>query len=165
MTTNPEEAKDGKKFLDARGLESEPITAANIAAKLDLIDGEGSAFGFEKGTCFIAPSTEEKTGTTKADELWRVERISGDTVDLMDSGGMTLARGIPLSDVYKILSESDGFKRTAKISSESDMVKALTSHGLSGDAVIEDGKIVQKLKDEHGHEENKEITCFKSDKG
>lgn len=166
MTKNPEEAKDGKKFLDVRTLEVEPVTKDNIAAKLDLIDSLGSEFGFEKGTCFMAPSTNKETGTTNTAELWRVERINGDTVDLMDANGMsTHARGIPLTQVYQILSESEGFKRIAKIASSEDMVKALTTHGLSAEAVIEDGKIIQKLKDDHGHVQNKEITSFKSEKG
>lgn len=83
--------KDGKIF-DARTIDQDPATAANIAAKLDLIDSEGRAFGFEVGTSFIAPSEEEGTGKKLSEDIWTVKKISGDTVDLMDSGGMSLVK-------------------------------------------------------------------------
>jgi hypothetical protein len=38
------------------------VTAGTIAGKLDLIDSQGSKYGFELGTAFVAPLQDEKTG-------------------------------------------------------------------------------------------------------
>jgi hypothetical protein len=165
FTQDESEFSKGEKFFDARTLKSDPITKENIGKKIDLLDGAGSAFWFERGTCFIAPSYNTETWNISTDEIWRIENIHDDMVDLMDAWWYTLAKNIPLSDVYETLSNSEWFKRIYKIESDADMVHSLQEFDLDSSAVIEWWKLLQKYKDDHNHEVKKEITCFKSESG
>ena len=82
----------------------------------------------------------------------------------MDSYGI-VGPSLSLEEVYHILQESPGFRRIARIKENTEMVGALSNFGISSDAVIEGGKIIQKLKDDHGHSVDKEINSFKGEKG
>ena len=94
-----------------------------------------------------------------------VSKIHNNQADLIDAGGLSLAKNIPLEQVFAVLSNSPGFKRISKIKDDASMTTELQKHGLASSAAIEDGKVYQKLKDDHGHEEKKEITCFKDKEG
>ena len=162
--------KDGKIF-DARTIDQDPANANNIAAKLDLIDSEGRGFGFEVGTSFIAPSEEEWTGKKSSEDIWTVKKISGDTVDLMDSGGMSLVKWFPLSEFFNFVASTGTFKRIARIRDDAEMVKELHEFGLDHHAKLKDGKLIVEEHDSHGddhghgHATEKEITCFESKDG
>lgn len=54
-----------------------------------------------------------------------VKRISGDTVDLIDSLGKEMVKGYPLSEFFNFVASTPSFARIAKISTDVDMVKEL----------------------------------------
>lgn len=163
VTVDKTEANTNNKILDLWDFEDSSVTPANIAYKLDDIDHAGRWYGFEEGTCFIAPSHAED-GSTRQEEIWRVQKIHDDRVDLMDSYGGTLVKWLSLAQVYEVCKESPWFRRIAKIQNDRDMIKELANFQVSSDANIEDWKLIQEFKDEHGHKEKKTITCFNWEK-
>ena len=48
LVSDRKEAIDGKIYDARDDIDADPVTALNIAAKLDLIDEAGRDFGFEK---------------------------------------------------------------------------------------------------------------------
>ncbi len=158
------ENSNGTKFYDARPtIDAEPVTAANIATKLNVIDDTWRGFGFEPGTSFIAPSTEIGTGKKESNEIWQVREIVGDTVSFMAGNGYIL-RNQKISDVYAVLSETPGFTRIGKVDTDKEMTDQLKEFGLGTAWELNDGQLIVKEKDDHGHEIEKKITCFESKK-
>lgn len=168
LTDDLEKAWENGLIYDARAIDTEPANSNNIVSKLDLLDSEGRAFGFEKGTCFVAPS-EDEAGKSQWDDVWMVKKISGDTIDLVDSHGYELEKNYPLPDFYNLVASTASFKRIAKISDDGDMLKELQEFGLDHHAKLKDGKIFMADSHgddhEHSHEKEKEITCFESEDG
>ncbi len=164
LTKDPAQVSDGKIY-DGRGAEEEPITSDNIATKLNAIDLEGSKYGFVVGTVFQAPSTDEEWATTE-NEIWTVRKIHWDYIDLIDSqGNDTNSRNLSLSDVFRTLSTTRGFKRIDKIVDDNEFKEKLFAYGIQTEDEWKDGKWIRKIDDGHGHKEQREITCFSNDDG
>jgi hypothetical protein len=164
ITTDP---SDTSKIQDAREVEEDPVTPQNIASKLDLIDSTGSRFGFRVGTSFVAPS-DEGSGTSKkrnSADIWTISKLSGDSIDLMASNGF-IVKWLSLKSVYESLKNQWNFERIAMIPSDSNeaIEKELREFGHR-DGQLKGGKYIVKETDDHGHEKEKAITCFKSKKG
>jgi hypothetical protein len=163
LVTKESDAVDGK-ILDARRVEIDPVNTENIASKLDLLDPKGSWFWFESGTAFVAPATDTQWWNHQ-EEVWKVQKIYDDKVDLVDSSGGELEKWLPLADLYSLLASTPWFSRIAKIKNDEDMSDELKDFWLSSDGKLKDGKLSIKEKDDHGHEKEKEISCFVSEKG
>jgi len=102
---------DGKIF-DARPIiDEEPVTADNIAAKINLLDDAGSKFGFDVGTIFIAP-VEYEEGEDKPkssqDGVWTISQIdqNTNTVNLIDPSGIVSERNLPIAELYELLANT-----------------------------------------------------------
>lgn len=164
LTKDPTKVEDGKIY-DGRGALEEQITNDNIASKLDAFDLEGSKYGFTTGTVFQAPATDEKWETIE-NEIWTVRKVYWDHVDLIDSqGNDTNSRNLSLSDVFRTLSTTNGFKRIDKIADDAGFREKLFDYGIQSEDEWKDGKWIRKIDDGHGHKENREITCFSNSDG
>ena len=175
ITDKPDEAGKNGKIFDARPIISEePVTASNIAAKINLIDSVGTAYGFEVGTVFIAPVEYEATDgetkkTTSHDGVWTISQIQWDTISLTDPSWIVSERNIAIAGLYELLANTQGFQRVGKIKWDQDMIKELAPYSKIGDIKLSDaGKLLieRSLDDGHGHKEKKEVevSCFKSEK-
>lgn len=164
LVSKESDARDGKIF-DARATELDPVSSSNIASKLDLLDPEGSAFWFEEGTSFIAPIKYEWKDNPDQDGVWMVKKLHSDSVDLVDPSGHVAETNLPLEQVFGVIASTPWFKRIAKIKDDSDMLKELKEFGLDSQAELKDGQLIVKETDDHGHEKEKKITCFESEKG
>lgn len=150
------------KIYDARTIELEAVTASNIASKLDIIDWEWSRYGFEAGTAFMAPLQDSETGKNDPQGgIWTVKKIHGNMVDIADPWGNISEKDIPIDSLYQLLKENTLFKRIAKISDDAQMSEELKLFGVDA---IKDGDMYIKQKDDHGHDSEKKVTCFQSEK-
>lgn len=151
------------KIYDTPKIESEPVTVHTIASKLDMVDREGSKYGFEKGTAFVAPLQDEKTWKKHTEGgIWTIKKIHGDMVDIADPWGNISEKNIPIDSLYQLLKDNSLFKRIAKIPDDAHMVNELKSFDIDG---LKDGKLFIKSKDDHGHHTEKTVTCFKGKNG
>ncbi len=70
-----------------------------------------------------------------------------------------------LSDIL-LLAENNELRRVSKLSSDADFITLLSrNHGVTENALIEDGQIVQKNIDESGNEKKEIMKAFESESG
>lgn len=174
LTKDKDKAGQDGKIYDAREVyAAQEADANNIVEKLNFLDWDGKAFGFDKGTAFIAPSEEEKTGKQTTNDIWFVREINKakNTVNLMDSNGEELVQNFPIDDLYQALKETPSFKRIARIEDTNAMLKELQKYWLGQDVEIKDGQIFttssssHDTKDGGAHQKPKNISCFKNAEG
>ncbi len=151
------------KIYDARTIDTEPTTAANIASKLDMLDFGGAQYGFEAWTAFVAPIQDEKSGRNNTEGgIWTVKKIHGNMVDLVDPWGNISERNLPLDQVYQVLQQNPSlFKRIAKIKDDTQMLDLLKWFGVDA---LKEGNMYIRQKDDHGHLKDKQITTFQTEK-
>ncbi len=158
-------AINGKIYDGRPAIEADPVTSSNIVAKLDILDEAGRSYGFEVGTAFVAPSQDEwKEGENHNADIWQVNKISGNKVDLMASNGFIL-KNQDVAMIYEVLRSSGNFERIGKFTSDADILTGLKWFSLDCDAELKDGQLIVKEKDDHEHVHEKKITCFTSTKG
>lgn len=178
LTKDPEEAESSAKILDARDIiDEEPVTADNILAKIDLLDTQGNAYGFDVGTVFIAPveyedAEEDGQKTSSQEGVWTISQIdrNANTVNLIDPTGRVTERDLPIDLLYRYLAQTQWFQRIAKIANDDDMLKELWEYSKVGGKLKLNDKwflLVEKTTDDgHGHKEKKDVpvNTFKSEK-
>ncbi len=169
LTTNPDDAGKDGKIYDARLIiDEDPVTAANIAGKLDIIDSIGSKFGFEEGTAFIAPVNYDDKAKNKNDGVWTIAKIRGNSADIMDPGWIVSEKWVPLAELYNLLISTPGFQRIAKIKGNEDMLKELSEYWAAWAKLDDAWRLFIETSEDDGHghakKSEKEITCFESEK-
>jgi hypothetical protein len=164
LTNISEKAGIDGKLYDASGLENEEVNTRNIKEKINNLDPDGAKYGFEEGTFFVAPA-EWEDGKSQ-DEIWKIHKINGDYIDLMDSDGHINSTNLPISAVYAVL-ESIGskFRRIGKIGNDDEFLKGLWEYWVPTEAKIEKGKLIHKEDDGHGHKTEHTLSVFSGKNG
>lgn len=151
----PDSISEGKIY-DARNLDGDEITKANIIPKLDEIDTEWIKYGFGVGTYFTAPE-EEKNGKAET-RTWKVSAVGHDWVEIMSEGG-SLTERVSMQEILA-LTQAHRLKRVNNVADESALLLGLRAYGIMHDAEIKHDVITQKNKDEDWKSIDEHIRVF-----
>ncbi len=166
LVTDPTQAVEWK-ILDATEADEHiSVSASNILLKINELDPEGSFYGFDESTYFIADAEEQgKDGQSKkmSSIVWRVSKIHADTnlIDLVYQNG-NIDTGIRLQDFFDTI-KTQSFKRINSISNDGTFVSKLKSNPdfwLFENTELHDGHLTFTEKDEKMKEHKYTIHNF-----
>lgn len=152
------------KIFDARDiLSGDDITQANISLRLDTVDPDGRAYGFDVGTYFSSPeaATNWWFGETR---IWKVASMDSAGAEILSEQG-TIREFVSYDELFW-LAEGGRLKRKHKITDDEWLLSSLKQEAygsLRSTAWLKDGLLFQKNKDEKWNDIEETIRVFAGD--